>query len=314
MIDRLDRTQGSLLGLAVGDSLGMPVEGLDASEIERRFGLVKEMMAPAEGHFHYGLTAGQYTDDTEETLILAKSMIDAHGFSCDLFSKRLSDWGLSWASGLDRGVGIATRSSVEALIEGRCWKETGSLIPTCGSAMRVAPIGLVYHCNLDLVSRYAELQSLPTHRSAPSRAGAVAVAAGVALLIQGCRPLTAIKKASALAGRIDQEMGDRIRMAVDLQEEDEKVASRILGNSPSAIETVPSAIYYFLKFPPEEAVIHAASGGGDSDSIAAIAGSLAGAFSGSGWISERWLSALEGRKMISAVAAALARLGEAFCR
>ncbi|MBN1322721.1 MAG: ADP-ribosylglycohydrolase family protein [Methanotrichaceae archaeon] len=314
MIDLPDRIRGSLLGLAVGDALGMPVEGLDEAEIECRFGRVTEMMAAEEGHFHFGLKAGQYTDDTEETIILAKSMIEAQGFSCDHFSQRLADWGSSWASGLDRGVGLATRSSVEALIAGCSWRETGSPIPTCGSAMRVAPIGLVYHCNLDIVARYADLQSLPTHTSTSSRAGAVAVAAGVALSLQGWKPLATIEKASALAGRVDVEMGARLRMTVDLLEEDEEVARRVLGSSPAAVETVPAAFYYFLKFPPEEAVTCAASGGGDSDSIAAIAGALAGAASGSGWIPERWLSVLEGREMISAVGEALTRLSESLCR
>jgi len=314
MIDLQDRIKGSLLGLAVGDALGMPVEGLDRAEIERRFGRVTEMIAPGEGHFHYGLRAGQYTDDTEETLILAKSMIEARGFSCDLFSQRLADWGSSWASGLDRGVGIATRSSVEALIASKGWRETGSPIPTCGSAMRVAPIGLVYHCNLDIVCRYADLQSLPTHTSTSSRAGAVAVAAGVALSLQGRRPLAVIEKASALAGRVDSKMGEALRMVIDLLEEDEKVAVRTLGNSPATVETVPSAFYYFLKYPPEEAVSSAASGGGDSDSIAGIAGALAGAASGSAWIPERWLSILEGKEMISAIGEDLARLSESLCR
>ena len=71
----LDRFRGCLFGVAVGDALGMPTEGYTAQEIREKFGLVREMLPAPEGHFHSGLLAGQFTDDTEETLLLAESII-----------------------------------------------------------------------------------------------------------------------------------------------------------------------------------------------------------------------------------------------
>ncbi len=83
MVELLDRFQGCLLGGAVGDALGMPTEGYTAEEIQTRFGPIRDMLPAPEGHFHTGLEAGQFTDDTEETLILAESMIEA----CWFFSR-----------------------------------------------------------------------------------------------------------------------------------------------------------------------------------------------------------------------------------
>ena len=122
------------------------------------------MPAP-EGHFHTGLQAGQFTDDTEETLMLAESLIEASGFSLREFAEKLIAWGTAWTldERLNRGVGFATRSAVESMIAGTSWQESGLAIPTCGSAMRAAPIGLFYHCDLNIVKSYADLQSLPTH-------------------------------------------------------------------------------------------------------------------------------------------------------
>ena len=70
----LDRFCGCLLGAAVGDALGMPVEGMTAEEIRAGPGEVRDMIAPAADHFHSGLSPGQYTDDTEQTLILAETL------------------------------------------------------------------------------------------------------------------------------------------------------------------------------------------------------------------------------------------------
>jgi ADP-ribosylglycohydrolase len=141
----LDRFRGCLLGVAVGDALGMPVEGYTAYEIESKFGPVRDMMPAPKGHFHSGLAAGQFTDDTEETLLLAESMIESSGFSAERFSDKLRSWGSLWTldENLNRGIGFTTRSSVENMLAGTSWQESGLNIPTCGSAMRAAPIGLL---------------------------------------------------------------------------------------------------------------------------------------------------------------------------
>lgn len=88
----LEKFKGCMLGLAIGDALGMPVEGLTAKEIRETVGQVRDMMSPASGHFHFGLKAGQFTDDTEEALILAESMLESYGFSGDKFSEKMMDW------------------------------------------------------------------------------------------------------------------------------------------------------------------------------------------------------------------------------
>jgi poly(ADP-ribose) glycohydrolase ARH3 len=87
-----------------------------------------------------------------------------------------------------------------------------------------------------------------------------------------------------------------------------------IGNSPEAAETVPAAFYCFLKFEPEEALITAASGGGDTDSIASIAGALCGASRGFDWIPKRWLRVLEGRERIENAARGLSELHSMLCR
>ena len=312
----LDRFRGCLLGGAVGDALGMPTEGYTAQEILSRFGPIQEMMAAPEGHFHFGLLAGQFTDDTEETLLLAESLVESCGFSAENFAERLASWGSAWIKDerQNRGVGFATRSAVESLLAGTAWQESGLSIPTCGSAMRASPIGLLYHFNLDLVRGYADLQSLPTHASPAARAASVAVAIAVALCLHGFSKKAVAHAAASYAGRLDGEFGDKLLYACSLKDTPADEALERIGTSPLAIETVPAAFYCFLNFEAEEGLIAAAGGGGDTDSIASIAGSLFGASLGASWIPCRWQEPLEGKERIEGAAAGLWQLSSSFCR
>jgi ADP-ribosylglycohydrolase len=314
-MDLLDRFRGCLLGAAVGDALGMPTEGYTAQEISSKFGQVRQMLPALENHFHTGLLAGQFTDDTEETLLLAESMIDASGFSADRFAEKLAAWGASWTldERLNRGVGFATRSAVESMIAGKAWQQSGQMVPTCGSAMRTSPIGLLYHTDLNIVTRYADLQSLPTHTSSAARAAAVAVAVGVALSCSGFSREMILRDAASKASRLDLDLAERLLWVGTLLDLKPQDALGLIRNSPLAKETVPAAFYCFLKFEPEEALIMAAGGGGDTDSIASIAGSLFGAAFGPSWIPKRWLDALEGKQRIEGAALGLAELFASFC-
>ena len=311
----MDRYKGCMLGLAVGDALGMPVEGFTAAQIEECVGTVCDMIAPDEDHFHCNLGKGQYTDDTEQTLLLAESIIEAGFFDVESFVLKLEEWCLCWLEdpSLNRGVGWTSNTAIQNLLVDMSWKESGLPTPTCGSAMRVAPIGLVYYCNLDMVSRYADIQSVPTHNSTGARAGSIAVATGVALGLLGFSPLRVLEMAATSSGRIDADFARCLLEVKELLDLDPSEALEVIGTSPMVSETVPAAFYCYLKFEPEEALIAAVSGGGDTDSIASIAGALVGASQGTAWIPERWLTCLEDRERIEKVAIDLAVMGSKTC-
>ena len=312
VLDMLDRFRGCLYGVAVGDALGMPTEGYTAAEIKSLFGPIRDMMPAPQGHFHTGLQAGQWTDDTEETLLLAESMIESSGFSAERFAEKLTAWGTAWTldERLNRGVGFTTRSAVENLIAGASWKESGLGIPTCGSAMRAASVGLLYHSDLNVVKSYADLQSLPTHCGPAARAGSIAVAVGVALSLKGFPKEMILRTAASQSSRVDIDFAERLLWVLTLMGLKPEDALGLIRNSPDVCETVPAAFYCFLKFEAEEALITAARGGGDTDSIASIAGSLFGAALGTSWIPERWLSPLEQKDRIDCAAKKLADLSE----
>jgi ADP-ribosylglycohydrolase len=200
------------------------------------------------------------------------------------------------------------------MIAGTPWQQSGLSIPTCGAAMRASPIGLLYHPDINVVKSYADLQSLPTHASATARAGAVAVAVGVALSAAGLPKELVFRNAASQASRLDAEFAERLLWVGSLLDLPPEDALGLIRNSPLAMETVPAAFYCFLKFEPREALITAASSGGDTDSIASIAGSLFGAAIGASWIPESWLAALENKERIEEAALGLYRLFDSVSR
>jgi len=300
--DLNDKYTGCILGAAIGDALGKQNEGLRRSDIRRRTADYAGAHAGSPGE---KLRAGQYTDDTEQMIVLACSIIERGGFDAEDFAIRIAKWGTAALADPVRKflVGPSSRAAIVRLSSGVSWRESGSDIPSCGSAMRVAPIGLFYR-DMDEVESNAALSSLPTHNSKGAIAGAVAVAVGVrcALLDMECGDI--IKEICARASKYDEVLARKIELSYRRRDEEPNEALAELGTSYLMCETVPSAFYCFSKYfdSPEKAVIEAVNAGGDTDSIACITGALCGARHGIGLFPQRWIEGLENREMIERLA------------
>jgi len=140
MITR-DRVRGMFLGIAIGDALGMPVEMMSFSEIKARHGrLMRYVDPPADHKFHgkTGLTAGMWTDDTQLTIAVAESLIEAGKINLD----SMSEWHIKAFKESVSGWGKGSRNAIQKLIEGIHWSESGtSGASGNGVAMKISPIG-----------------------------------------------------------------------------------------------------------------------------------------------------------------------------
>ncbi|VVB95888.1 ADP-ribosylglycohydrolase [uncultured archaeon] len=295
---------GCMLGAAIGDALGKQNEGLARKDILNRGRITDYGKAPA-GCPGEKLREGQYTDDTEQMLVLARSLIECRGFEVSDFSGRLSAWGKDALNDPLRKslIGPASASAIVRLNSGMTWEYSGSDIPSCGSAMRVAPIGLFYK-DPDDIEFKAAISSVPTHNSKGAIAGAVAVAvgAGCALSDMDCGGI--IKEACSRASNYDVDLSKKIKFSYGKRDyEPDEVFSEI-GTSYLVYETVPSAFYCFSRHfdEPENAILEAVNAGGDTDSIACITGALCGALHGATSFPEGWIRGLENGKMIEEVA------------
>ncbi|VVB57401.1 ADP-ribosylglycohydrolase [uncultured archaeon] len=278
---RADKARGTLVGVAVGDALGMPTERVPRALFGQYFnGPVHSFQTPPSTHYWSShLKAGQYTDDTYQTLALSQSLVDKGLLDLKDFSIKLMDMA-------DRYGFYGGRTSIQAikrLKQGVSPYESGKAdAKTNGSAMRASPVGIFFEDYGEAVQQ-ARFSSIPTHNSILTQDAAAFVAGLVNLFVHhGLDGPSAISK--ALSSVRDPNLAAQIQKALALaKSSDADHAAAELGTGSSAVQTLGYAVFCFaLDFNDfERAVVTAANvDNGDSDTIASIAGALSGAHGG----------------------------------
>jgi ADP-ribosylglycohydrolase len=291
-----ERARGALQGLAVGDALGMPTESTPRAEIVERYGLIVDRFHPAPpGHpVAAGLPAGTVTDDTEQAALLGWLMVDSGGrIDPRELGRRLAAWESTMQErGATNLLGPSTKRALAALAVGVDPAESGLRGTTNGAAMRIAPVGIAVPVGDALVDRVVEA-SFVTHGTGVAMAGAAAVAAAVSAGIDGAGVRDTFEVAAAAAEQAAErgrwvaaaDVAARIRWATKLvrgQRDPLETIGALVGTSLATQESVPAAfaVLALAGDDPWLACKLGASVGGDCDTIAAMAGAVAGACCG----------------------------------
>ena len=269
------RATGALVGLAIGDALGAPLEGMLPPPRK-----VTEM----EDSPKSGRRAGRYTDDTGQALAIADSLAACHGFSAEDMMVRLLRSYLR-----DPGVYGPTSARVfELVLSGMEPMEVVRYVHLLngssrsnGSVMRGPPIGIFYAG--PMVEACSEACARLTHYDPVNGACSAFLNRMVSDLTRGYPKEAAY--ARALRRCRDPEV---LAMLADYRHY-EPVAGL------DAVLATHAAVSLFLRGRSyEEILVSAINIGGDTDTVGAMAGSLAGACYGLPSIPERWLGKLEG--------------------
>ncbi len=293
-----DRALAALQGLALGDALGMPSQTLERVTIQRLYGRITDFIDPVEGHpVSHGLGAAQVTDDTEQTVILAHRLIaDRGGFDATAWAADLTRWETDvLARGLGDILGPSTKAAIEALRAGATEVEAGRLGATNGAAMRIAPVGIATPPDpTRMLARVAQVSRL-THGTGEALAAAVAVAMVVSQGLEGASfdealPLALATAETPMPGTepaAHRAMADRIRLALDLAHGKDAASGATgladgIGTSVLSLQSVACAfgIVRLARGEPWTAALIAANIGDDTDTIGAIACSMAAACAG----------------------------------
>lgn len=254
-----DRVKGMLWGLIVGDAFGSPIQfsGKDSHP------WITEMVACPVFH----LPPGYWTDDGSMAMCVMDSYVRKGGYDLkdigDTFVRWLTEGYLSSKDGQAFDVGGATFSSCSAI-------STGSLVNGTedsqgnGSIMRFAPSYVIARAENrpEIMHEVSDL----THASARVR-----------------------EVVDRFAAVLDEHLDNKRTTARSAYATREEV-----NNSGWAVSTLEAALWAFNTTETfEDGMIAAVNLGGDSDSIGAVYGQLAGAFYGFGAIPERWVKAVK---------------------
>ncbi len=304
MPTRAERFTGCLLGLAVGDAVAAPFEGIDAYAIHRDFGGAAALVREPP------LAELSYTDDTQMAIGVADCLV-RHGrivpdVLADIFAAHFDR---------TRGYGPGAATILVAMGEGHRWQDlVRSVYPDGsygnGAAMRVAPIGLAFHGDLGRVAAEAAASASVTHAHPLGVDGAVVLACAVAMLVTDA-PFDHATFCTALAGRAaTDEFRWQLTTAAKLGPDD----TIPFGSGIEAHRSVVTALCCFSLNPDSygRAITRALGLGGDVDTVAAMAGALAGTHLGLAGVPPHLLARLEdgpwGRSDLAALAGRLAEL------
>jgi ADP-ribosylglycohydrolase len=293
-----DRALAAFHGLALGDALGMPTQSLSRAEILEDHGPITGFVdAGPRQRIAAGMPAGSITDDTEQAVLLAELLIDGNG---TVDPSTLAERLLAWEQRMrERGsldlLGPSTKAALIRLGEGLPADEAGRTGSTNGAAMRITPVGIAADAShlssfVDSVAR----TSAPTHNTGLGIAAAAAVGAAVSAGVGGATLPEAVEVAVAAAtegGRrgywvAGGSIAARLRWALPYlaalgADARDEALIEVIGTSVAAQESVVAALALAATGDdPWDTLCRAAGLGGDTDTIAAMAGAVLGATHG----------------------------------
>ena len=303
-----DRARAIFYGIGLGDALGWPVEFLALPQIRSKYGRagITEPPDPA-----------LYTDDTQMSAALAEALVEAGQQDLDILMGAVARHFIGWKKDPDtpsRAPGATSIRGVSALERGAPWREAGVKDSKgCGSCMRVGPVGFLYQNDVARLERVARAQGVLTHRHPTADAACIAAAYLVKLALDGTPPESFLPALRAQVGGRAAEFDAALeRLESVLAWPDEETALReigpLRGGGWIAEEAVAMALYCVLRRPTDFAASLrlAANIGGDSDSVAALAGGIQGARLGTAGIPADWVARLENHEYLTDLADRLA--------
>lgn len=296
---RRDRCRGAMVGTAIGDALGAPFEG-------------RHHPPPsAIDAWSTSTDLLRWTDDTHMTMGVAASLAAVGGLDCDEMAARFVE---NYEAEPWRGYGAGPPQVFAAMRRGMSWREAaanlfgGSGSYGNGAAMRSAPFGLYSWRDPDQAAHLAHRAAAITHTHEIGRQGAAVMAYTCARMVTtgndeaagGAVDETADETAELVAALADVAHDPAFRERLDAlsrlgPDTTPAVAAAELGNGIAAADSVPAALHAALHHPHSfaDAVLHAVAIGGDSDTIAAMAGAASGARLGLSAIPTRWVDRIE---------------------
>ncbi|MHB1380746.1 MAG: ADP-ribosylglycohydrolase family protein [Thermoleophilia bacterium] len=296
-----ENATGCLAGIAIGDALGNWFESAGSGGARRD--------GEAAGMDPFLLMPAMTSDDTAQAIALAESIIACNGFVPADFAGRL----VTWYEQRPEGIGNHTALVLALASRGEDWEKAALDVQTArpesagnGSLMRCAPVALFDHAAPRELVDDSRLSSRVTHPHSECQWSCAFTNLVIAELLGGATPDRAVTDTLAFCARrddVNREVVERARLA------SLHGTLRNLRPSGYVLDTLECSLWCLLHTDDfESALTRAVSLGGDSDTIGAVTGALAGAAYGLDAIPESWLDHVAEAGQLEELAVALLEL------
>jgi ADP-ribosylglycohydrolase len=285
---------GCLLGTAVGDSLGLPYEGISPRRGSRLF--------PDVGRHHLLFGKGMVSDDTEHACLVAQSLVRSRG-ELKEFERQLARSLRWWLLDVPAGVGLATLKSILKLWIGFPPNQSGTISAGNGPAMRSPIIGVAMGSSIQELRRFVMASTQITHSDPKAFYGALAVA--LAAYQSSTNPSVSSTRfldeiALVLTEESAAEFIDLVKRAAESAAKGEPVDAfaeaigSTQGISGYIYHTVPCVLQVWFRYSSDFSggLQEIVSAGGDTDTTGAILGAIIGAQVGKEGIPASWLNGI----------------------
>jgi ADP-ribosylglycohydrolase len=289
-VTRADRIRGCLIGIATGDAIGKQTEMLSHAEIARWYangvrgfeGAPGDIIPRYRGNPKHEWRIGETTDDTERTIAVARAIIGDRKVSHSTVGREML-----------RTCRKCVHPGVRSLWEFHQGGDPDRIATGhdgCGAAIRVAPVGIFYPpASLNVLVEAAREASISTHGGSLAIAAAAATAAAVSAAVDGAPSQQVFTMAERAAGAAENRwpgesppafvnalraIHDELAAMPAVRAAD--VAARCFPDRPLTIVPLALALATTMHS-AVEAILVATNVGGDSDSVASIAGGILGA-------------------------------------
>jgi ADP-ribosyl-[dinitrogen reductase] hydrolase len=303
------RVEGMLLGLAIGDSLGVTTEGWLPSQRRAQFGELRDYIP----NKYVNEAKGFPSDDTQLAFWTLEQLITDNGFIPENVAARFCKDKIF-------GIGSTVRQFIFNFKTGVLWYKCGPNSAGNGALMRIAPM-LIPHLQKSGVRIWEDtaISAMITHNDTASIAGCVAFVAmlwelldmqkppepewWVNRYVEIARDLETGSEYTPKGGKFTDYSGPLWQFvqekAMWAYRKDLSVldACNAWYSGAFLLETVPGALYILMRHghEPEEAIVRAVNDTKDNDTVAAIVGAAVGALHGKEAIPKRWANSLSGR-------------------
>lgn len=299
----MDRLNGMLLGLATGDALGMPVEFKQVGQFDPIKGMTRG------GPFN--LEAGFWTDDTSMALCLADSLLAKGGYDSFDVMDRYARWyhnGYRSSTGKCFDIGAQTRDEIERYEISKVVGTREKRVRAAGNGalMRLAPVvmaSLAANLSIEETARLAKISGRETHYSHEAESAA-AIFGAMLWRAASAKDKREVAELPEARSSFERKLLRTVTHSAGLE-------AHQLRPTGYVVDTLEAASWAFLSSSSfAEGALKAVNLGGDSDTIGAVYGQLAGAFYGTDGIPKAWRNVLADYKEILDVATRLSALTE----